>query len=73
MIESWLQVSCDGCGDSPRGEQRTHFHPMPNTTRGEFRADLKASGWRSVGAKDYCPDCVDEGKHRAGTSVFEPE
>lgn len=70
MIESWLQITCDGCGDSPEGEKWTHYCPMPNVTRADFRASLKAKGWRSVGQHDYCPECVKRGTHRAGKSVF---
>lgn len=55
MIESWLQWTCDGCGE-------TEYHPHSNTTRTQARSELKASGWRAyAGDLDYCPRCVKRG------------
>lgn len=53
MIESWLQVSCDGCDDDSIANA-----DHPDLTRAEYRRDLYQRGWRSYGALDYCPRCV---------------
>lgn len=66
MIESWLQVSCDGCEDS------TSFDTSPNTTRSDYRAELRRTGWRSYGALDYCPRCVKLGRHKSRGSIYTP-
>ena len=54
MMESWLQVSCDGC----ERDDAVSFAAHPNTSRAEYRAELRERGWRSRGSNDYCPACV---------------
>lgn len=54
MLESWIQYTCDGCGE-------TEYHGESNATRAEVREHLKAGGWRSYGLLDYCPRCVKNG------------
>ena len=66
MIETWLQVSCDGCDD----DDTTFYTEMPNSTRAEFREYLKERGWRCYGSLDYCPKCVKRGKHVARKSIY---
>ncbi|MCM3583739.1 hypothetical protein M3795_25040 [Ralstonia pickettii] len=66
MIETWLQVSCDGC-DDPGMVDNTG---MPNTTKAVWRKELHSHGWRSYGSKDYCPRCVKGGVHKLRTSVY---
>lgn len=69
MIETWLQVSCDGCDD----DDATSFAPLPNTTRAEFRKELHSIGWKSFGTLDYCPRCVASKKHLKRRSIFDAE
>jgi hypothetical protein len=69
MIESWLQVSCDGCDD----DDADGFTSIPNTTRKEYKAELRERGWRSYGSLDYCPKCVKLGKHKLKTSIFDSD
>ena len=55
MIESWLQYTCDGCGE-------TEYFPQSNVTRAKVREDLKKSGWQHfTGDLDYCSKCVKRG------------
>lgn len=67
MIETWLQVSCDGCDD----DDSTFYAAMPNTTRAEFRASLKDAGWRCYGSLDYCPRCVKRRIHLKRKSIYD--
>jgi hypothetical protein len=69
MIESWLQISCDGCDD----DHSVDFASIPNTTRKDYRAGLKENGWRSIGNLDYCPTCVKLGKHKLKKSIFDSD
>ena len=71
MIETWLQISCDGCGNTLAGDKCNHYAPNPDLTKTEYRAHLKSKGWRCVGRNDYCPDCVSKDVHRAGKSCFD--
>lgn len=64
MIEVWLQVTCDGCGTTTNSE-------MPNSTKSEFREDLKECGWQSVGLLNYCRSCVKIGNARRRVTGFE--
>lgn len=57
MLETWIQWTCDGCGD-------TESFPSPNETKGHVRAELRKGGWRSYGQLDYCPRCVTSGAAR---------
>lgn len=55
MLESWLQWTCDGCGE-------TEYHVQSNVTRAQARAELKGAGWKYFsGDLDYCPRCVKRG------------
>ena len=55
MLESWHQWTCDGCGE-------TEFTAMPDETRAQVRAYLRARGWRSLSDNlDYCARCVKRG------------
>lgn len=54
MLETWIQWTCDGCGE-------TENHPAPNVTKAEVRESLKNFGWRSIGVLDFCPKCVKNG------------
>ena len=47
MIERWLQITCDHCGE-------TDNSVMPHMTVVEFMKYLKQSGWRRVGNKHAC-------------------
>lgn len=46
---------CDRCGDSANPKLRPG-HIM--------RRELRARGWRQENARDLCPGCVEEKKHR---------
>jgi len=64
MIESWLQVSCDGCGV-------TFLSPVPDLKRAEFRADYHRYGWKTLNQdRDYCKACVKLGHHKVGHSIY---
>jgi len=54
VIETWLQWTCDGCGD-------TEHHAQPNVSKSAVREYLKGRGWRNYGSLDYCPKCVQNG------------
>ncbi len=58
MIESWLQITCNGC------EGTTEQASEPNITYAAFRAEMAGYGWRSVGALDYCRYCVMTGRYK---------
>ena len=48
MLETWHQWTCDGCGE-------TEYTAMPDETRAQVRAYLRARGWRSLSDNlDYC-------------------
>lgn len=56
MIETSLQITCDGCGE-------TEMHHEMDVTRQSVRAYLKLHyGWRSYGKLDYCRACVNNGE-----------
>lgn len=57
MLETWVQWTCDGCGE-------TEYHSESNVTKGEVREYLKTRKWRSYGTLDYCPKCVKNGNAR---------
>ena len=57
MLESSIQWTCDGCGETEV------WHEM-NVTKQEVRAQLREGGWRSYGVLDYCPKCVKNGNAR---------
>ncbi|CAJ6631851.1 Uncharacterised protein [Burkholderia pseudomallei] len=63
MLETWIQWSCDGC-------ETTEMWCESNVTRPQVRAELRKGGWRSYGALDYCPKCVERGIHTTRTSAF---
>ena len=53
MIERWLQITCDDCGETDNAT-------MPNMTVAEFLRDSGKPGrrmWVRVGAKHYCRNC----------------
>lgn len=52
MIERWLQITCDCCGE-------TDNSTAPSMTIVEFMADISPP-WHRVGAKHACSkDCAD--------------
>lgn len=57
MIEVSLQWTCDGCGITEM------WHEL-DASKKTVRAALRAGGWRSRGAQDYCPSCVAHGLFR---------
>lgn len=57
MLETSIQWTCDGCGETEV------WHEM-NVPKKEVRAELKKSGWQSFGMLDYCPKCVKNGNAR---------
>lgn len=50
MIESYLQITCDNCGEVDPSD-------IPNITMAEFRKSLHKYGWVKIGGKDYCQNC----------------
>lgn len=53
MIERWLQITCDHCGE-------TDNSTMPNMTVAEFLADINPP-WRKVGKLHACSAaCAEE-------------
>lgn len=63
MVESYLEISCDGCGDLDSSD-------ASNITQKEFRKSLRRYGWRSYGTLDYCRKCVDSGVAAEKQSIF---
>ena len=64
MLESWLQISCNGCGSTSMAEES-------NITRSEYRKRMRAYGWRQAsGDRDYCRDCVATDQLKNGTDVY---
>lgn len=57
VIETTLQYTCDGCGE-------TEIYPNMDATKRECREYLRAGGWRSYGVLDYCKRCVKNGNSR---------
>lgn len=57
MLETNIQYTCDGCGE-------TEVHHELNVSRQQVREELRAHGWRSYGRLDYCPRCVKNGNAR---------
>lgn len=58
MIESSLQITCDGCGE-------TEVHHEMDVTRQSVRDYLKLHyGWRNHGRLDYCRSCAISGAAR---------
>lgn len=51
MIEQYLQITCDNCGDVNPSD-------TPNITAAKFRFEMKKYGWRNYGKLDYCRKCV---------------
>ena len=66
MIETWLQLSCDGC-DDPNMVDNTD---MSDVRKSDWRSEKRIKGWRSYGTLDYCPTCVEKGNHKLRTSIF---
>jgi len=64
MIESFLQVSCDGCGNTEQGGES-------NQTRANLALDLRDRGWLVVRRLHYCPDCVRIKAHVGHQSIFD--
>jgi len=64
MIESYLQISCDGCG-------AVESDDVPNTTRKEFRQEMKTYGWRNYSKLDYCKKCRYNGTVAQRHSLFQ--
>lgn len=54
MIETSLQYTCDGCGETEV------YHNM-NAPKYECREFLASMGWKSFGSLDYCKKCVGNG------------
>ena len=55
MIERWLQITCDVCGE-------TDNSPAPNMTVAEFMCSAGKLGrrlWVRVGSNHYCRSCRD--------------
>ena len=64
MIEAYLQITCDGCGNvEPDG--------VPNTTYKALRQEMRGYGWCSYGQLDYCSKCVANEKAKRRYSIFE--
>jgi hypothetical protein len=66
MIESYLQVTCDGCGYVESADE-------PGQKAKVFRGTMKILGWRNHGRFDYCPQCVKNGKAARRYSMFATE
>lgn len=49
MIERWLQITCDNCGE-------TDNSTAPNMTAVEFLRDLRQSSWRKIGSDHACSE-----------------
>lgn len=63
MIESFLQIICDGCGE-------TESDDVANSTYKALRKEMEKYGWRNYGKLDYCRICVDIGKAEQQYSMF---
>lgn len=57
VIETF--ISCDGCGYNAADLSRCDTAAQQRKALGGF------GGWRQVGSKDYCEQCVARGLHRA--------
>lgn len=64
MIERWLQITCDGCGE-------TETTDAPDETKAGLRKYMAGYGWRTGrGSRDYCRGCVWLGHHKTGFTIF---
>lgn len=66
MIESYLQITCDGCGV-------VEPDSVPYTTYKVFRQEMRKYGWRNYGKLDYCSICVANSKATDHYSIFEKD
>lgn len=66
MIETWLQWTCDGCGE-------TGGSMYPNMTKKDLIAYLRSYGWVSKKGKNYCPACVESGQAKKLASLYSEE
>jgi hypothetical protein len=64
MMERWLQITCDGCGE-------TECNTMPNETVDSFRREMRVSGWRKTGRFDFCGRCRREPSIDKNLSIFD--
>jgi len=55
-----LYVYCDT--DDCENGNNAGLEGRPGQTRTDLRADMRSNGWRRIGGKDYCPECVAEMK-----------
>lgn len=53
VVETFL--ICDGCGKN---------FGIDNRERSSFtqRLHAKSNGWKAIRSKDYCPNCIKQGK-----------
>ena len=66
MLEKWVQITCDGCGE-------TTDDGDPHGTGKKFRKYLKDScGWVSFGRLDYCPTCIKFGRDKTKSEEMVP-
>lgn len=63
MIEKWIQITCDACGNTESGT-------APNETAKLFREEMQQWGWKNVGALDYCRECVASGAMKRRETGF---
>lgn len=63
MIETHIQITCDGCGE-------TEVCDIANTSKTAFRVEMKKYSWRNYGNLDYCGDCVKKGRLERKESMF---
>lgn len=64
MMEIWLQITCNGCGE-------TDNSVLPNQTKAEFRTEKRNGGWRrTTNDLDYCGKCVEKGALKKLPNMF---
>jgi len=63
MLEKYLQITCDGCGETETTDG------IQNTANG-FRQKMFKYGWRNYEKLDYCNNCVVTGIAKKRNSVF---
>lgn len=63
MLEKFIQISCDGCGNPDEQNWSGSVSAL--------RKQMRQYGWVYSKGRDYCKACVGAGKPIKGKSIFD--